>query len=345
MMRCCIDMKKWKKIILIAISCYFSFYFAYWTSSLTTLNDKVTSIICLLFFILPIIIYNFVIKRIVNKENEIVGKTSQKIQKIIKLNESYNFKGIKQNRRSITEREYSRKSLDRVTGTSIIKYHIENNINEIRTDVENAIYNIDLLEKYTKKIEEILLCESINNSEYSLNKYKCIEKRVLKNLIYKKEDFLITLKIEVYYRSNGGNVNDSRKGKYRFNDLVNIYNEWKNGNKFEETIRQERKIMNDDIRYNVLKRDNYSCQICGVTAKDGAKLHVDHIIPVSKGGKTVMSNLRTLCEQCNIGKSNKTENDDICPNCGGRLVKREGKYGEFIGCSNYPKCHFKKYNQ
>ena len=335
-------MKKWQKILLIIVMCYLSFYLAYWILGLTTLNEKVSSIICLFFFILPIIIYNFIIKKNIIRENEIVSELSSKIQKVTKLNELYNFKEIKQNKRSIIEREYSRKSLDRVTGTSIIKYHIENNIKEIRTDVENAIYNINLLEKYAKDVEDILQSDSINNSEYSLNKYKKIEERVLKKLIYKKEDFLITLKIEVYYRSNGGNVNDSRKGKYLFNDLINIYNEWQNGNKFEETKKQERKIMNDDIRYNVLKRDNYSCQICGVTAKDGAKLHVDHIIPVSKGGKTIMSNLQTLCEQCNIGKSNKTENDDICPKCGGRLVKRKGKYGEFIGCSNDPKCHFKK---
>lgn len=80
-----------------------------------------------------------------------------------------------------------------------------------------------------------------------------------------------------------------------------------NGNKYEETIKQERKIMNDDIRYNVLKRDNFTCKLCGISAKDGAKLHVDHIIPVSKGGKTIMSNLQTLCDRCNMGKSNKME--------------------------------------
>ena len=157
----------------------------------------------------------------------------------------------------------------------------------------------------------MLQSKSINNSKYSLKKFKMIEERVLRNIIYKKENFMITLKIEVYYRSNGGNVYDNKKGKYLFNNLVFIYNEWNSGKKFEETINKERKIMNDYIRYNVLKRDNFSCQICGITAKDGAKLHVDHIIPVSKGGKTVMSNLQTLCERCNIGKSNKTENDDI----------------------------------
>lgn len=40
----------------------------------------------------------------------------------------------------------------------------------------------------------------------------------------------------------------------------------------------------------------------------------------------------------------KTENDSIanmiCPKCGGSLIQRKGKYGEFLGCSNYPKCRF-----
>lgn len=30
----------------------------------------------------------------------------------------------------------------------------------------------------------------------------------------------------------------------------------------------------------------------------------------------------------------------ICPRCGGKLVERKGKYGEFLGCSNYPRCKY-----
>ena len=315
-------MKKWKRNILMVISFYISFCLACVIVSLTSLKGTISIIIFFLIFILPIIIYNFIIKRIINKENEVVSKTSKKIQKITKLNESYQFKDIKRKKLNIIEREYSRKSFDRVTGKSIIKYHLDNNINGIRTDLENAIFNITLLEKYNKDVEKVLQSESINNSKYSTKKFKMVEERVLRSIIYKKENFMITLKIEVYYRSNGGNVYDNKKRKYLFNDLVFVYNEWNRGNKFEETINQERKIMNDYIRYNVLKRDNFSCQICGITAKDGAKLQVDHIIPVSKGGKTVMSNLQTLCERCNIGKSNKTENDDIFNKWDKRLVKQ-----------------------
>ena len=55
----------------------------------------------------------------------------------------------------------------------------------------------------------------------------------------------------------------------------------------------------------VMKRDGFRCVICGRSAKDGVTLHVDHIIPVSKGVKTEMSNLRTLCSDCNLGKRDK----------------------------------------
>lgn len=337
-------MKKWQKFLLVCFTCYISFYLVYSILDFTTLSDESISEISSIFFLLPIPIYFFVKKVVIRKENEEVTKSSLKIQKLIELNESFDFKEILEKNRSIVEREYSRKSLDRVTSTSIIKYHIENNIDSIRTDIENALYNISLFESYSKQVNIIIDYESVNNSKYSNKEFKVIEDRVLNNLIYKKEDFLINLKLEAYYKSSGGRVYASRHGKKTFDELLEVYNEWENGNKYEETIRQERKIMNDDIRYNVLKRDNYTCQICGATAKDGVKLHVDHIIPVSKGGKTVMSNLQTLCDRCNLGKGNKTDEDVdvnmICPKCGSNLVERKGKYGKFIGCSNYPKCHY-----
>jgi len=59
------------------------------------------------------------------------------------------------------------------------------------------------------------------------------------------------------------------------------------------------------LRAQVLIRDNCICQMCGRSpAKDSTVcLHADHIEPWSKGGETVFENLQTLCEMCNIGKS------------------------------------------
>ena len=73
----------------------------------------------------------------------------------------------------------------------------------------------------------------------------------------------------------------------------------------KEAIKRERAKMSASLRYDVMKRDNFRCTICGRSADDGVILHVDHIKPVSKGGKTEMSNLRTLCDYCNLGKSDK----------------------------------------
>ena len=65
------------------------------------------------------------------------------------------------------------------------------------------------------------------------------------------------------------------------------------------------RAISDKLRYTVLKRDNFKCCACGASpAKDpSVELHIDHIIPWSKGGETVIENLQTLCSRCNIGKS------------------------------------------
>ena len=57
------------------------------------------------------------------------------------------------------------------------------------------------------------------------------------------------------------------------------------------------------IRFEVLHRDNFTCQYCGRTPKDGAKLVVDHLDPYINGGLTNKDNLITSCFECNAGKS------------------------------------------
>ena len=60
------------------------------------------------------------------------------------------------------------------------------------------------------------------------------------------------------------------------------------------------------LRFIVMRRDDFKCQCCGNSPalSSGLVLHVDHIHPWSNGGRTIQENLQTLCEKCNIGKSN-----------------------------------------
>ena len=63
------------------------------------------------------------------------------------------------------------------------------------------------------------------------------------------------------------------------------------------------------LRYRVLARDRFRCQVCGRSPATDTTcvLHVDHVTPVSRGGETVESNLRALCAECNLGKGSRLE--------------------------------------
>lgn len=60
------------------------------------------------------------------------------------------------------------------------------------------------------------------------------------------------------------------------------------------------------LRFLVMRRDNFRCRLCGAVQNHNQdiRLDIDHAMPWSDGGETVMSNLQTLCNRCNIGKSN-----------------------------------------
>ena len=70
-------------------------------------------------------------------------------------------------------------------------------------------------------------------------------------------------------------------------------------------VHKTKRDINLRLRFKVMQRDNFKCCICGASpAKDpSVVLHIDHIIPWSKGGETTIDNLQTLCSKCNLGKS------------------------------------------
>ena len=101
---------------------------------------------------------------------------------------------------------------------------------------------------------------------------------------------------KIYHRSEEYGIDEIEKAIKHKRDIYSA------NAKYRATVQHERSLMTDKLRYQVLQRDGFRCCICGASSADGVKLHVDHIKPVSKGGKTELSNLRTLCDRCNLGK-------------------------------------------
>ncbi|CAD5979414.1 HNH endonuclease [Planktothrix tepida] len=60
-------------------------------------------------------------------------------------------------------------------------------------------------------------------------------------------------------------------------------------------------VIPQEVRRYVFLRDNYQCKSCGKTENE-TQLTMDHIIPLAKGGSNDISNLQTLCSQCNQKK-------------------------------------------
>ena len=75
------------------------------------------------------------------------------------------------------------------------------------------------------------------------------------------------------------------------------------------TTHKTRRDVNLRLRFRVMQRDKFKCCKCGKSpATDPTVIiQVDHVIPWSLGGETVMENLQTLCSECNYGKGNLLE--------------------------------------
>ncbi|MBI1327449.1 MAG: hypothetical protein GC136_07375 [Alphaproteobacteria bacterium] len=72
----------------------------------------------------------------------------------------------------------------------------------------------------------------------------------------------------------------------------------------EKSLPIDMRNVSAGLKVKVLEKDNFKCVFCGKspTTDIGTRLHIDHIVPFSKGGKTILENLQVLCVECNLGK-------------------------------------------
>lgn len=135
--------------------------------------------------------------------------------------------------------------------------------------------------------------------------YAHVEKKLVKKLEKTSRPVVPIFIVNFYYTSPKKKNHYNRNYTFSVEQMEQYIKKIKDMEKYRQSAQYQRSVMSDSIRYDVMKRDGFKCVLCGASAADGVKLHVDHIRPVSKGGKTEMGNLRTLCERCNLGKRDK----------------------------------------
>lgn len=70
-----------------------------------------------------------------------------------------------------------------------------------------------------------------------------------------------------------------------------------------------RKSLSKKLKFEVFKRDSFTCQYCGKSSPD-AVLEIDHIKPLANGGSDELLNLVTACFDCNSGKGARELGDN-----------------------------------
>ena len=205
----------------------------------------------------------------------------------------------------------SKQSMERANANEVIIY-LSNENPELKKLYAALTNN----RKYRKEFMNAV--SLINETQDVMVKYSGIPKdrfyQIENDLFYVlvnsvREDTIIEIKLS--YSTPKGKYEYSRTLRTDYQGLSEAYKEIGKRNAAKIARELERSKLNASLRYDVLRRDGFKCTICGATQAEGAKLHVDHIIPVSKGGKTELRNLRTLCDLCNLGKSNKYDASGI----------------------------------
>ena len=269
----------------------------------------------LILIIIVSVIIILIIKTIIGEQNkkyfDFVKNNSVTLKKLLEINKTYSFNVLKNYDVFYT---YDNETFyNNISCIDYLIYILNLSQYDIKKQIILANGNKVNFELYLEKINNIKnFGKYLNNyGKYDFNKLVSIEKQ-LYNEYTLKPDISYTIKIKLCRSDIRG---------YIFESKVNIFNETKildyikRLNDKRGTFYNDREIWNalcrvergkvsNKMRFFIYSRDNYRCKLCGRSERQDY-LEIDHIKPISKGGKSTLDNLQTLCRTCNKQKGNK----------------------------------------
>ncbi len=263
----------------------------------------------LIVLLLAIFFLVFLIKSIRRKQYyDFVDKHSLGLMKLRELNLEYKFL--------------------KVENFNLEKTYDNQHFFEIIEPVDFLIYELRFLKTRVK--------ENIQYAQQNQKKYEIYLKRVKNECLVFGFDIAVPFKNTIYLKQALTDVisKEVKKPVTEFSILVKIHRSLMNGYPvdykidefdsktileliakieekrgdyylnpeiWESITKVERARVSNKVRFAIYARDNYRCVKCG----DTEDLEIDHIYPISKGGKSDLDNLQTLCHHCNYQKGNR----------------------------------------
>ena len=279
------------------------------------LAGTIFGIVLLLFFfvIIPGIVVGITVPVNIyrHRYNDFVNEHSVTLSKIKAINRRYTFASIPNY--DLTHSYDNNDFYPTVSCQDYLTYQLVYLQGKVSKSLKDALDNKEKFAAYSKEISNCHYGEyNIDINDYEVNPKTVLrfEKRIIKPLIKSpKCDLSITVTLK---RTDiNGNYQERKSATFRAETIKDIINKLRqkrgerylNNDIWETLVRVERAKVSNRMRFAVFARDHERCRKCG----SRRNLEVDHIYPISKGGKTEMSNLQTLCHRCNVKKGNSIE--------------------------------------
>lgn len=256
-------------------------------------------------------------KRRNRKYVDFVNEHSLAIRAIKELNSKYQFSPIYP---LIYKNCYDTTvNFEKVSCKDYLIYQFHLDTLRVRRIIKSRNNNISKEIDYKSKVD--LTKDKLGNFDVSIEdlneeKLRNIESIVFNDLIEKANtDFYAEVHLYLT-RGRMHRVIDEKKESFDLNEIIDALksidsSKLKDGRRFysgevwNSIERVERAKVSNELRQEIFERDGYTCVNCGSTEKES--LEIDHIQPISKGGKTEPGNLQTLCRNCNIRKGNNID--------------------------------------
>lgn len=262
-----------------------------------------------LFLVIKIIFVFAIISNLVIRttHRKFVREHSIAVKTMKEINNRYKFYLIKNLNQSHTYDNCD--YYNEITCRAYFTYYLRDNKDEVETQIRNASINHKMFLKYEKEIKDLNCVGQYNvdNSRYikiALRKY---EKNEIDSLIQYP---CTTFKILIFLSCSrmNGNIYSTKSETFWADDAINMLARISNksGGYYNDKevwdylCKVERGKVSNKMRFAIYERDNFICRRCGWNGRNAKNgLEIDHIVPISKGGKSTPDNLQTLCHKCN----------------------------------------------